>query len=131
MQRTLEIMQQLGKEFRDEWQTYNAEAALAAGSPQLQRSGDGSGSMQRRRQVAQATAVGETSAGATPIVGDIFDDAMRPGASVTLQGRLADWAVVDVALWRLLGGANHMLCYSAAVSAKKRCLLVICTPCNP
>ncbi|KAI7843708.1 hypothetical protein COHA_002607 [Chlorella ohadii] len=80
MQRTLQIMQQLSREFRGEWHTYTAEAAVAAGAAHLRSpaaEAAETGTVWRRKKMAKA--VVQPAADGTPIVGDIFDDAMRPG----------------------------------------------------
>lgn len=80
MQRTLQIMQQLSREFRGEWHTYTAEAAVAEGAAHLRSpaaEAAEAGTVWRRKKMAKA--VVQPAADATPIVGDIFDDAMRPG----------------------------------------------------
>lgn len=80
VQRTLQIMQQLSREFQGEWHTYTAEAAVAAGAAHLRSptaAAAEAGTVWRRKKMAKA--VVQPAADATPIVGDIFDDAMRPG----------------------------------------------------
>ena len=69
--RTLQLMHNISKTFKQEWETYVAEARAAASAAG------------RRRPRAPGAATAAAVAGqaeASVIVGDIFDDGMRPGA---------------------------------------------------
>ena len=80
VQRTLHIMQQISRELHGEWQTYTAEAAVAGAAQHLSRSPEASRTVVRRRALAKNAVQQQPAPEATTIVGDIFDDAMRPGA---------------------------------------------------
>lgn len=86
VQRTLQIMQQISAEFQGEWHTYGAEAAVA-------RSASHIGTVVRRRALAKEAVVQAPAADTTPIVGDIFDDAMRPGGCWPGAGGGGRWWV--------------------------------------
>lgn len=106
MQRTLQIMQQLGQDFREEWHMYGDEASVARSVSALPLPGYDapSGTVVRRRAVAKAAPAPAAQETGTPIVGDIFNDNMRPGEATTTgqrarsRGRAAGSWLADMPL---------------------------------